>query len=344
MKVGIKLPNSGPFANVEALRRVALESERLGFDSLWVHDHASWRTADAEWHFVAGAWEAWPRPVVPNVYESVTTLAWLAALTTDVELGSSVVVLPLRNPVWFAKMTATIDQLSGGRLIVGVGAGGSAYAKRELEAIGRPELGEKRGEVVDEWIDVVRGIWTDPVYSAELNRITIKEAEVFPKPARPGGPPIWYGGSTAIGKRRSVQRCDGWLPMYLTPQELTEGKDELAKLASDAGIDKTVTIGSEHWVAIADTDEEARERSHRTRWGHTEYINNLPGVGKDTSFLQGREDDGNIFGSPDTVAARLAEYQAAGVDHLIARIIAHDMDEFVVMLGRFKEALDAVRA
>src|SRR5580698_10321766 len=120
MKFGVRLPNSGPLANRENIVRVAGEAERLGYHSVWVHDHVLWGSDQHRTHLSAGSAEALTEAQRPNFYESVTTLSYIAGRTSRIRLGVAVIVLPLRNPLVLARQLANLDVLSEGRLILGV--------------------------------------------------------------------------------------------------------------------------------------------------------------------------------------------------------------------------------
>lgn len=345
MKVGVKLPNSGPFAEAHHIARIAVEVERLGFDSLWVHDHVTRSPADAEHHFVFGAVEAWQSPVRPNVFESLTTLAYVAGMTKRVQLGTSCIVLPLRNPVWLAKMAATIDNLSGGRFVLGVGVGGTVYVKTELEAMGGVNLHQHRGKVVDEWIDIMRGVWREARLTYKGQFLEVVAAEVYPKPVRQVLP-IWIAGGSKVARARVAARGDGWMPMFLRPDELRRGIDEIRGLATKAGRNgEAIQLATEHWMAIGSDGALARRRALPTISGMTEYTVAAPGAAYDTKVNIGRDEDGNLLGDPDEIGRRVELYRDAGVDHLILRVIARSVDEAVESLQMFKErALAPARA
>lgn len=338
MKIGVKLPNSGPFASADRIRTVALEAERLGYDSLWVHDHITRSAADAKNHFVAGSVEAWQPPILPNVFEAMSTLLFVAGITKRVELGTSVIVLPLRNPVVLAKEAACLDQLSGGRLVLGVGLGGDLYAREELGAIGALHLMGKRGRVADEWIEIMRAVWQLPSVTIHGKFIDIVEAEVFPKPVRAGGLPIWYGGSTEHALRHTGQHADGWLPMFQLPDELVEGRRRIEEIAQDAGRDPSpLQVASEHWLSISTDRTKAETFATSTIEGLADYVDALRGT------RTGRERygrlDRSLVGDPDSILRQVRAYQAAGVDHIILRVIAHNFDEMIESLELFRREI-----
>lgn len=344
MKVGVKLPNSGPFAKPEHIRVIAMEVERLGFDSLWVHDHVTRSPSDAEHHFVFGAWEAWEQPIVPNVYESLSTLAYVGGMTTRVQLGTSCVVIPLRNPVWLAKMAATIDSLSGGRMVLGVGVGGSVYVDAELKAMGAPSLYKDRGKVVDEWIDIMRKVWAQPTVTYGGQFIRLEGAEVYPKPLH-SNIPIWVAGASGRARRRVAERGDGWLPMFLRPGELRDGLDEIRTKANGMMRDgNEIQLASEHWLSIGRDGSQAIREALPTISGMTDHMTEQPGGSSyDIRDTVGRDTDGNLLGDPDEVGHRVERYREAGVDHLILRVIAKSIPAALESLRLFREAVPVQR-
>jgi probable F420-dependent oxidoreductase len=346
VKIGVKLPTSGPLALADNIGRVAVECDRLGYDSLWVHDHVHRRMENVKAHFVAGspeAWEQWEGPLVPNMFESVTTLFYAAGLTKNLELGTSVVVLPLRHPVWFAKYLACLDQFSGGRVICGVGAGGGAYAIEELAALGRSELFEPRGRVVDEWLEIMRGIWSEDEFSYDGEFLQVKDAVVFPKPIQKRLP-IVYGGNGPRVRRRIGRMLDGWLPMFYTPDEIRQGREAMIEEGEKHGRSASeFQVVSEHWLSISRDADEAQRRSWSTRNGLWEYT-----IGQLHSKTQSKEgefwvnkweekSDVSLVGDPATVGELVVQYRDAGADHIVLRVLADNLDQMLESIQLFKE-------
>jgi len=206
LRVGVTLPNYGPLANAETLRHLAQRAEQLGFDSIWVADHlvvpletASLYPFDAR---------ATPTPArldgLVEFYEPLITLAYLAAATTRLWLGVSVYVVPYRNPVVTAKLVATLDALSGGRVIFGAGVG---WLREEFAAVGADA--RVRGRVTDEYLEVCRRLWRDEVASFDGAHYHLPPVRSGPKPAQRPWPPIWIGGNSAAARARAVALGDG---------------------------------------------------------------------------------------------------------------------------------------
>jgi probable F420-dependent oxidoreductase len=192
VRFGVHLASNGPLATPERLATLATRAETLGFESIWVSDHILFPVGFATPYPYgrAGSFNAeWNQH-----YEPLATLAWLAGQNQRVELGTSVLILPMRNPVAMAKQAATIDRLSGGRLILGAGVG---WLREELEALQAPPF-ERRGDVADEWIGLMRRLWTEEQVEHRGQFYQHGPIMVQPTPARLGGPPIVIGG---VGSR-----------------------------------------------------------------------------------------------------------------------------------------------
>ena len=211
MKFGIALPNFGRYAKRDEILSIAKTAEALGFDSIWVSDHI----VIPESHKGFG-----------NVfYEPLTTLTYVAALTTKIRLGTSVIILPYRNPIVLAKTVSTLDVLSNGRVILGVGAG---WLKEEFQALGVSY--EKRGTMTDEYIQILKMLWSQerPKFIGMYNKF--EDINFLPKPIQKPYPPIWIGGHSRKAIERAVNHGDGWHPVGLTPYEIKEKAKYINKL------------------------------------------------------------------------------------------------------------------
>src|SRR5262245_51448420 len=192
MKVGVNLLNWGPGVSPEALARTTALIEALGFHLVMISDHVA-PTPDVA--------AKYPTPR----YDPFTTLGWLAAATRTIELATPVIVLPCRNPVLTARMAATVDRLSGGRFILGVGVG---WAKQEFEALGVPFA--RRGAMSNDYLEAIKTLWTRDVASHTGPFVSFKDVHTAPRPLRAPHPPIWIGGSTDAALHRAVRYGDGW--------------------------------------------------------------------------------------------------------------------------------------
>ncbi|GIH65219.1 TIGR03619 family F420-dependent LLM class oxidoreductase [Microbispora siamensis] len=199
MKFGVNVPNFGPGTRPGVLRGWAETVEGLGFDLLMVSDHVV-VTPDVA--------EQYPAPF----YEPFTTLSWLAGITTRIRLGTTVLILPYRHPLLTARMAANLQQLSGGRLVLGVGVG---WARQEFEALGVPY--GRRGALTDEHLRAMRLAWQDE------------------EDYRAGHIPIWVGGGSDAALRRAVLLGDAWHPLRFTLPWVDERVGRLAAIAEDLG-------------------------------------------------------------------------------------------------------------
>jgi alkanesulfonate monooxygenase SsuD/methylene tetrahydromethanopterin reductase-like flavin-dependent oxidoreductase (luciferase family) len=199
VRLGVNVPNFGPGTNPDVLRRWALTVEGLGFDLLMVSDHIA-VTPDVA--------EQYPAPF----YEPFTTLSWLAGLTRGIRLGTTVLIVPYRHPLLIARMAANLNDLSGGRLVLGVGVG---WAREEFGALGVPF--RDRGRLTDEHLLAIRAAWRD-------------ETDY-----RSGHIPLWIGGNSDAALRRAVRLGDAWHPLRFTPGWMAEAVGRLTACAADQG-------------------------------------------------------------------------------------------------------------
>jgi probable F420-dependent oxidoreductase len=189
---------------------IARRVDALGFDSLWTGDHVSFHTP---------------------LYESLTLLASYAGITSRVKLGAGVYLLALRQPTVAAKITATLDVLSGGRLIFGVGVGGEN--PKEFEACGIPH--KERGARVTEGIDVVRTLWRDSPASFRGRFTQFEGVSIDPKPVQKPAPPIWIGGRSDAALARAGRQGDGWISYVVRPERYKQSVAKIEAAAAMAG-------------------------------------------------------------------------------------------------------------
>ena len=222
MDIGCHLPTQGPVATRDALMTFAREAEKRNIASLWVSDHVIF-PRKATGSYPGGRF---PHPPDQPYLEPVVALAAAAVCTSRARLGASVFILGHRHPVVMAKMLTSIDALSNGRLICGVGVG---WWKEELEILGAPF--HERGRQADEMLRVFKALWTEdnPSFAGEYFRFS--DIGFAPKPVQKPHPPIWVGGDSPGAFRRVVTLGDGWHAVAKTPAEL---KDALGRLRAVA--------------------------------------------------------------------------------------------------------------
>jgi probable F420-dependent oxidoreductase len=230
MEIGIALPQFGRFASREAIGRVAEEAERLDYAALWVQERVLRPTTPrTPYGGVPGL--AWPEPHA-LVYDPIETLAYVAAKTVRIRLGTSVIDALYHPPVVMARRLATLDRLSAGRVIAGLGQG---WSEDEFEVVGVPPT--RRGRGFEEWIAAVRATWgPDPVRFAD-GAYRIPESQIGPKPVQPGGPPIILGAFAPGAIERAARVADGFNPIALSWEMLEQAIQGFRAAAQAAGRD-----------------------------------------------------------------------------------------------------------
>jgi probable F420-dependent oxidoreductase len=222
MQFGVCLPNF-PFGvrpSRDAILEVAQVAEQVGYDSVWATDHILVPK---------------DKPRFSIVYESLSTLAYLGGATEKIQLGTSILVLPYRNAITVAKQTATVDALTGGRLILGVAVG---WMEQEFEHLGADY--RRRGRILDEQLAVLRTLWTDDDPHLDGQFYRFSDVLFQPRPARPGGIPIWVGGNSNFALRRTARLGDAWHADDLRPDQLSESIDKLRAMTEGREVDVTL--------------------------------------------------------------------------------------------------------
>jgi probable F420-dependent oxidoreductase len=225
-----------------AWKDVAVAADELGFESLWVPEHLVFAT-DLSLAVYPGTSDPGIKPSTP-LFDAPAYLCWLAALTTRIRLGTAVHLFALRHPFVSARAFATLDTVSGGRAICGVGAG---WYRGEWDAAGIPF--ETRGARLDEAVDVARRLWTEPVVAHSGRFYAFPEVAFEPKPVQERLP-VLCGGESAAALRRAARLGDGWISM---PHTLESIRPQLGLLAASGGAPVTAhayELGSPGEVAV----------------------------------------------------------------------------------------------
>ncbi len=220
MKFGVTIPNNWGIENAKEALSFGPLAEELGYDSVWVMDHLFNNGYIRE------------RLDDKPYYHPLATLSYLAATTERVLLGTSVLVLPYHNPVELAKYTATLDQMSDGRVTLGVGVGAMT---EEFAALGIPM--SERGALTNECIRVMKELWTNQAPSYHSSRWNFDDLRFSPKPVQQPHIPLWIGGASPGALRRVARLGDGWHPSGLTPEEYAVRRQQVRELAERAGRD-----------------------------------------------------------------------------------------------------------
>jgi probable F420-dependent oxidoreductase len=232
MRIGVSLPNVGLDHGKETLMPVAEAAERLGFDSVFAAHHVVLPyQRQSEYPYKRSGTEVAMTPGMQWL-DPLVALSVVAGVTERIGLGTSVLVLPYRNPVNLAAEVAALDVLSGGRLVLGVGAG---WMREEFAALGIDAA--ERGARTDEGIEVLRTLWRDDPASFAGRFFDFENVVLATRPRTEGGPPIWVGGNTDPGLRRALRLGDGWHGFEVYPEDLPEMKARLGRLGEELGRD-----------------------------------------------------------------------------------------------------------
>jgi probable F420-dependent oxidoreductase len=277
MKLGICVPHYGRPIEIDRMLSVVRHAEEAGLDSVWVTDHVIVpRDVDVIYR--------------EHMLDPLAMLPWLAAVTERVSLGTSVVILPYRSPIPVAKLLASVDVLSGGRLIVGAAIG---WMEGEFEALGVPF--KERVSRSEEALALMRTLWTDDRPELDTDRHHLHGLQVSPMPLRKPRPPILIGGMSEGALRRVARLGDGWHATGATPETFRQGKQAVTKLWKEAG-----RTGEPEWslrIAL--------------------FVDGVHEWAVDEKFLRGRHP---IKGTVKQITGQLAEYQRLGVDHVALEV------------------------
>ena len=218
MKIGVNLINFGPGAHPQALKSWVQLAEALGYHLIMTSDHIA-VTPDVQ--------SRYPAPF----YEPLSTLGWLAGITQRIQIGTTVIILPYRSVLETARACACVDQLSGGRFILGVGIG---WAQQEFQALGVPY--HQRGAMTNEYLEALRLLWSQDVATFEGKFVSFKEVNTAPRPVQSPAPPIWVGGPSDAALRRAVLWGDAWHAIRIRTDWLREtGIPRLKEIAEREG-------------------------------------------------------------------------------------------------------------
>lgn len=273
MEFGVTIPNNWGVEDPKQVLALGPLAETMGYDSVWVMDHL-FNTG-----YIRERLEDRP------YYHPMATLSYLAATTQRVSLGTSVLVLPYHNPVELAKYTATLDQMSSGRVILGVGVGAMT---EEFQALGIPM--RQRGSLTNEAIAVMKELWTNHSPSYQSSRWDFSDLRFSPKPSQTPHIPLWIAGSSRGALRRTATMGDGWHPTGVSPEDFALGRKEIAEIAAAAGRDvSAITMSARIEVEVEGGPPSERTAS-RAR---------IPG-----------DDHGSM-------RASIEAYRVAGVDHIV---------------------------
>ena len=307
MKYGFTLPGRGPLATPETLGRIARTGEELGYDALFTGDHILVpRNIASPYPYTEGG--EFPGSPSGESMEQLTLLAFLAGQTSRIRLVTSVIIVPHRNPLVAAKALATLDVLSGGRLVVGIGVG---WMREEFEALGLPPF-EERGAVTDEYVRAFKELWTSDDPHFEGKYVSFDNISFLPKPVQKPHPPIWVGGESRPALRRTAELADGWYPLGSNPTFPMGTPEQLA-----AGLERLAMYAKRF-----DRDPSEIETIYRTHQF------------EQTEDAQG-DDRLPFVGNAEQMASDIRAYQDMGVGSLVLDFL-RQTEDLDVMLGRME--------
>lgn len=229
MKFGISLQNYGPTNLPDTMLRVAQTAEQAGFDSAWVSGHVMVPQQHG--------------PVFGRNLEALIALAYVAGVTKRLRLGTSVLLLPQRDPILTAKQVASIDQLSNGRMVLGIGVGWMEEQYRYF----RSDF-KQRGRITNEWIRALRTLWRDDPASFHGQWLNFDNAYFQPKPVQPGGPPIAIGGRSDAALRRAATLGDEWHASGMAVDDIAVGVAKLREWANG----RAISVSLRAYVTLSD--------------------------------------------------------------------------------------------
>ncbi|MCC6179181.1 MAG: TIGR03619 family F420-dependent LLM class oxidoreductase [Chloroflexi bacterium] len=289
MKIGIWIPSVRRLASRQVIRDSIVQAERLGYDSIWTIDHVIAPRQDAQ--------------QFGRLYDPLVVLGLAAGLTERIHLGVSVLVLPYRHGVLAARMIASLDDLSNGRIVLGVGSGWNAA---ESAILGLPF--ERRGAMTDEYLRVMRELWTSDAPSFDGEFTQFHDVEFLPRPVQKPYPPIWVGGHSPAALRRAVEFGDAWHPINRTPAELRAGQVAIQQLCERFGREQAPLLAPRIDARLV------LDKRGSPRPAHAGHM---------------------LEGTPERLAEQVEELHQLGAKHLVLEFAAHDPDDFAAQMEAF---------
>ena len=268
MEIGLHVPQVGPFAVRDNMSALARAIDDAGYDAIWVFDHVVLqKNQQSKYPYSPDGSLGFPPTL--DFLEPLTQLAYLAGITKRARLGTSVLVLPMRQPVLHAKIMATIDFLSGGRFVLGAGVG---WWKQEFEVLGVPF--ERRGARMDECLQLVRALWTQEWVNFKGEFYEAVDWTCNPKPVN-GDIPIWLGGESRNQLQRVGKYADGWLATVRSMPKLRDDFEIAREAASKAGRDPdrlALAVEGGGMLAPGEADKTAERLGRLREMGITHAI------------------------------------------------------------------------
>lgn len=293
MKFGVVLPTFPAGASIDGIMEVAQAAEELGFGSGWTTDHVILPRDQA------GPYE--------SIFEPLLTLAHISAVVKNIDLGISVIVVPQRNVIVLAKELATLDHLSSGRLIVGIGAG---WNEEEFRMLGYADRFGVRGAYLDETVEVWRHLWSNPDEPFKSEYFDLPSSAFDPLPVQKGGPRIWVGGSSKRARERAGRVGEAWHPVGIPAGDIPTMLEPVRAAASNGN--RTAPLVAPRlpiWIG------EKRQTSTTANKMHT------------------------LSGSADEILQELRDYERAGVEEIVCLFGSEDGSIVVDQMRKLSEEI-----
>ena len=299
----------GAATDRESARRAVDAAASLGYDVVWTGDHVAF---------------------TGPINDPLAQLTYMSALRPELTYGTSVYLLPLRNPTTVAKMVATVDRLMGaGHFIFGVGVGGEF--PREYEACGVPV--KERGGRASEAITIIKRLWSEDKVAHHGKYFSFGEVRMEPKPATPGGPPIWVGGRAEGALRRAARLGDGWMPYVVTPKRFADGIEFIAKDMESAGR-KVERFGTAVHLFVT------LGRSFEDAWNvATEHLGKRYAM----DFREPARRY-SALGQPAEVAEKIAEFVRVGARNIGVDLVCNPRERDAMLAQFAKEVIPLLRS
>ncbi len=317
MKFSTGVPNCregrlNPIRSVDGawMREVAAAADALGYHSLWLNEFLETEPRVAE---------RFDDP--PNYYDPLVTIGYLAALTRRIRFVTSTIVLPHHHPILLNRQVATLDVLSGGRITLGIGLGGSLDDFRRV----RGDLGTyNRGQMMDEFVAALRVLWSDRKATFSGRFAKFADVECYPKPVqRPL--PIFMAGEADGVLRRIARFGQGWIESAAPPEQMQQLIAQIRRYTLEArGQDAPIEIARQFYISLAGSEDAA----------HANFKASLPNM-KPGQSARRREGEANLIGTPGQIASRLKQYAAAGVTEACAIFFSPDAAGAVAQMEQF---------
>lgn len=319
MDFGIAIGPRGATGTPDGIAARALQADRLGFTYLGMPDHIVFPdTSDSRYPYAADG----KHPSIGTGYalEQLSCLTYAAALTKNIRLLTSVMVVPHRHPILAAKQLATLDILSKGRLTVGCGTG---WLEEEIDVLGATEF-KKRGAATDSFIRAFRELWSQSSPRMQDDHVAFEHIKMEPKPTQRGGPPIWIGGEGKAARRRAGRLGDGWYPLIRNPAEPLD-RPQMFR------------------AALADVHREAEAAGRDpSQIDVTIYANSL------TLGTAKKDSEGiriSFTGSASEIAEDARAFAAAGARHIIVGFESQDLNQSLDIVEAFaKDVIPQARS